>query len=178
MRPWELHPALIHFPIAFLIGAWTVDLVARLRRSEPLARVAAGLLVAGVASGILAAAAGTIAYFSVPAHTEAAHGQMTAHLAVAAAALVLFALVAVARWRHRARPASGLSLVAGVAATGLLVGAAFLGGRIVYQGGAGIDPEILAPEVVAGHHHHDHDEDAEPSGAAHDHADEHAAEPD
>src|SRR5215475_5049206 len=141
MRPWEIHPALIHFPIAFLIGAVVVELLARVRRSESMARVGAGLLVAGVGSGILAAAAGAVAYLTVPAHTEAAHTQMTLHLALAAGALVVFALVAVARWRRRTRPASAPALLAGVAASGLLVAAALLGGRIVYQGGAGVDPQ-------------------------------------
>ena len=51
MEPWEYHPALVHFPIAFLIGAVLLDLYAW-RRGEPApARVATGLLLAGVATG-------------------------------------------------------------------------------------------------------------------------------
>jgi uncharacterized membrane protein len=157
MRPWELHPVLIHFPIAFLLGGMLVDLIARIRPRELLTRVASGLLVAGVLSGIAAAFAGVVSYYTVPAHTEAAHAQMDTHLILASAALVLFALVTLARWRRRTQPASALVLSGGLVATALLIGAAFFGGKVVYQGGAGVDPQILAPAVVQGHHHHHHD---------------------
>jgi uncharacterized membrane protein len=177
MHPWELHPVLIHFPIAFLLGGLLIDLVARFRPRESLTRVASGLLIAGVLSGIAAALAGVISYFTVPAHTEAAHEQMDMHLVLASAALVLFAGVAIVRWRRRTQPASAAALSTGLMGAALLIGAAFLGGRIVYEGGAGIDPQILAPAVVQGHHHHHHDgaDDDEQHGEAtaeeeHDHA--------
>jgi uncharacterized membrane protein len=168
MHPWELHPVLIHFPIAFLLGGLLVDLFARFHRRESLTRMASGLLTAGVLSGIAAAVAGVISYFTVPAHTEAAHEQMDTHLVLAGAALVLFAVVAIARWRHRTQPASMLTLSTGLMGAALLIGAAFLGGKIVYEGGAGVDPQILAPAVVQGHHHHHHD-GADDEGADHDH---------
>jgi len=168
MHPWELHPALMHFPIAFLLGGLLIDLVARIRPRDSLTRVASGLLIAGVVSGVVAAAAGAISYFTVPAHTEAAHEQMDAHFVLASAALVLFALVALARWRQRTQPASAVALSGGVMASALLIGAAFLGGKTVYQGGAGIDPEILAPAIVQGHHHHD--DGAEDGDGDHNHA--------
>jgi uncharacterized membrane protein len=173
MRPWELHPVLIHFPIAFLLGGMLVDLIARIRPRESLTRVASGLLLAGVLSGIAAAFAGVVSYYTVPAHTEAAHGQMDAHLILASAALALFALVTFARWRRRTQPASAMALSGGLVATALLVGAAFLGGKVVYQGGAGVDPRILAPVVVEGHHHHHHDGD-EPADTHDDDDHEHA----
>jgi uncharacterized membrane protein len=182
MRPWELHPVLIHFPIAFLLGGLLIDLVARFRPRESLTRAASGLLAAGVLSGVVAAFAGVVSYYTVPAHTEAAHGQMDMHLVLASAALVLFAVVAIARWRRRAQPASTLALSTGLMSAALLIGAAFLGGKIVYEGGAGVDPQILAPVVVQGHHHHhdgsDADHDAQASaptqhqhgdGVGHDH---------
>jgi uncharacterized membrane protein len=168
MRPWELHPALIHFPIAFLLGGLLIDLAAWFRPRESLTRVASGLLAAGVVSGVAAAFAGVISFFTVPAHTEAAHEQMSSHLVLASAALVLFSLVAIARWRRRTQPASALALSTGLLGSALLIGAAFLGGRIVYEGGAGVDPQILASAVVQGHHHHHHD-GADDGDADHDH---------
>jgi uncharacterized membrane protein len=159
MQPWEIHPALIHFPIALLLAGVAVEVVAQLRRRASLARAGVGLLVAGVVAGVVAAAAGAVSYFTVPAHTDAAHRQMEAHLVAASAALVLFAVLAVARWRRRDRPASALALSGGVAASALLIAAAFLGGQAVYHGGAGVDPAILAPEVA--HHHHHGDESAD-----------------
>jgi len=168
MRPWEIHPALIHFPIAFLLGGLLLDLVARIRPRESLTRAASGLFIAGVVSGVVAAAAGAISYYTVPAHTEAAHEQMDAHLVLASAALVLFALVAIARWRGRTQPASAIALCGGFLGSALLVSAALLGGKAVYQGGAGVDPQILSPAVVEGHHHHHGD--ADDGDDDHDHA--------
>jgi uncharacterized membrane protein len=168
MHPWEIHPALIHFPIAFLLGGLLVDLIARIRPRESLTRIASGLLVAGVISGILAAAAGAISYYTVPAHTEAAHEQMDAHLVLASLALGLFGLVAIARWRRRTQPASLVALSGGLMGSALLISAALLGGKTVYQGGAGVDPQILAPAIVQGHHHH-HD-GADDGDDDHDHA--------
>src|SRR5262245_13571120 len=186
MRPWELHPALIHFPIAFLLAGLLTDLAGRFRRSELLTRAASGLLLAGVLSGIAAAAAGVVSYFTVPAHTEASHEQMETHLVLGGAAVAPFALVASARWRRRRQPASAAVLSGEILGSALLVTAAFLGGKVVYHGGAGVDPRILAPAIVQGHHHHDdgtaeaadhHDHDHSPAQmpsseepAAHEHS--------
>jgi hypothetical protein len=92
---------------------------------------------------------------------------MDTHLVLASAALVLFALVAIARWRRRTQPASRLSLSTGLMGAVLLIGAAFLGGKVVYEGGAGVDPQILAPAVVQGHHHH-HDDGGDDGDSGHD----------
>ena len=56
MKFWELHPILVHFPIAFLLGGTALDFWALRRPGELLSRSAFGLLLAGVASGWLAAA--------------------------------------------------------------------------------------------------------------------------
>src|SRR5262245_48601887 len=181
MRPWELHPALIHFPIAFLLAGVVVELLARIRPRASFTRAAVVLFVAGVVTGIPAAIAGVVSYFTVPAHTEAAHAQMGAHMLLASAALLVFSLVAVARWPRRTQPASALALCASLAGGALLVTAGVLGGKTVLQGGGGVDPQILAAEVVHGHHHHHggdaaddgHDEHA--AADEHTHAHEHGA---
>jgi uncharacterized membrane protein len=175
MNPWELHPALIHFPIAFLLAGVVVEVLARIRPRESLSRAASVLIVAGVVTGIPAAIAGVVSYFTVPAHTEAAHTEMAAHVVLASAALLVFALVALARWRQRAQPASALALCASLAGGALLVSAAFLGGKTVLHGGAGVDPQILAADVVHGHRHHGGGDAADDDHAEHDdHAPAHA----
>ena len=45
-KPWEFHPMLVHFPIAFLIGGVAVELFALRRPGEMLHRAAAWLLLA------------------------------------------------------------------------------------------------------------------------------------
>ena len=143
--PWELHPATVHFPIAFLLGAVALDLFAWWRGRTDLARVVTWLIAAGVVSGLVAVATGLLAFFTVRAHTQLAHGQMYWHLGLNAAALGLFAAIVYVRQR-----VDGLSAsvrIAGIVSAALIAGGGFLGGQIVYRGGAGVDPAILIPEI-------------------------------
>jgi len=150
---WEIHPALNHLPIAFLLGGVVLDLYAWWRRRPTIAQVATGLLLAGVLSGLLAALAGVLAFFTVPAHTDEAHRLMFWHMGTQAAAMVLFIAVAWGRWRNWFVPPSAVvRFVECFAALLLLVGSG-LGGYLVYHGGAGIDPKLLAPAVREGHSH-------------------------
>lgn len=149
--PWEAHPATVHFPIAFLFGAVALDLYAWWRGRNDLARSATGLMAAGVVAGVAAAVTGAVAYFTVPAHTAEAHALMYWHLGLNAGTLALFAGVA---WARRgAGPPGPRARVAGLLAAAVLAAGAYLGGRLVYRGGAGVDPAILAPEVRGSHEH-------------------------
>ncbi|MBI2806704.1 MAG: PQQ-dependent sugar dehydrogenase [Planctomycetes bacterium] len=151
--PMELHPMLTHFPIAFLLGFVALDLFAWWRRRLDLAQVATGLLIAGVLSGVLAAFAGVLAFFTVQAHTDEAHVLMYWHLGVQTVALVLFGLAALLRWEGWTLPPTfGARLTGFIGALALSVGSG-LGGYIVYHGGAGIDPNLLAADLRKGHGH-------------------------
>lgn len=152
MNVWEIHPALVHFPIAFLLAAVVLDLFAVSPEQERRARVVDGLLVAGVLTALVTAVAGLVAYYTVPAHTERAHTLMLWHLWLNVTTVVLFAAVALVRWR-RMGPAPAWSHVVGWVATIILVVSAYLGGQIVYHGGAGVDPNLLTQEVREGHSH-------------------------
>lgn len=104
-------------------------------------------------TGFLTALAGLLAFFTIPAHTEEVKRLMYWHLGVQAASLLLFAWPAGKRWRHWAEaPSAAPRSVACLAALLLLIGSA-IGGHLVYHGGEGIDPNILAPEVQGGHSH-------------------------
>lgn len=149
--PWEFHPASVHFPIAFLLGAVVLDLYAWRRGLADLARTATGLMAAGVVLGLVAIATGLLAFFTVSAHTAEAHDLMYWHLGLNAVAIVLFAAVFFLR-RRAAGPGTGVR-IAGFLAAALIAAGGFLGGRIVYRGGAGVDPQLLAPELRGGHGH-------------------------
>jgi uncharacterized membrane protein len=153
IEPWEIHPALNHLPIAFLLGSVVVDFYAWWRGRPALVQVASGLLVAGVLTGILAALAGVVAFFTVPAHTQEAHRLMYWHLGLQTAALVLFAC---SSWKRRhitsAVPSMPDRLVS-LAAAGLLLVGSGVGGHLVYHGGAGVEPELLSKDVRESHHH-------------------------
>jgi uncharacterized membrane protein len=146
MEPWEYHPALVHFPIAFLLGAVLLDLYAW-RRGEPApARVATGLLLTGVATGALAAAAGALAFYTGPAsHTEESGRLIWWHVGAAVTQFALFAIVALVRWRNQPAPPPVWTRFVGLIAAGVLLFAGYEGGYIVYHGGSGIEPKLLAP---------------------------------
>ena len=99
MRTWEIHPALVHFPIAFLIGGVVLDLFGR--SSETAVATATYLLIAGLATGAIAAVAGVVAYYTVPGnHTAEAHQRVYWHIWTIVTAVVLFTVVCFVRWQH------------------------------------------------------------------------------
>jgi len=148
---WEFHPMLVHFPIAFLTAGVAIEVFALRRSNDTLRRAAIWLLLAGVGSGWLAAAAGGLAYFTVPAHTEKGHELMYWHLGLGLTMLAIFTWVSISRWRTSiaTRPQLIVELIGIV----LLVFTGHLGSSIVYRHGAGVDPRILAPEIREGHSH-------------------------
>ena len=148
MHIWEFHPALVHFPIAFLLAAVALDLYGLARPKGILDRMAAGLYVAGVAGGILAAAAGVAAWFTVP-HPGEAHALMLWHPGLALASMAVFAVVAVRRWKGRAQPEGPRLRALGVLGAILLLAAGALGGHLVYRDAVGVSgpglPEAEGP---------------------------------
>lgn len=151
-NPWELHPALNHLPIAFLLAGIALDLYAWWRGRADLVQVATGLLIAGVLTGVLTALAGVLAFLTVPGHTQQAHQLMYWHMAIQATALFIFACSAFERWWNgSATPSLAGRLVGCIAGVLLLIGSG-IGGYIVYHGGAGVSPELLAP-AIRDHHH-------------------------
>lgn len=147
VKAWEIHPVLIHFPLAFLLSGIALDLWALARPGPVRTRAAAGLLVAGVASGWLAAPAGLLAYFTVP-HAEDVHALMIWHPVVALTSLLLFTWLAVHRWKTRALVIRGGAAWLGLFAAVLLSIAGFMGGRLVYRGAVGITLESLERPVA------------------------------
>ena len=148
MEPWELHPALVHSPIAFFVGAVVLDLYTWYRGEPGHARVVTGLLWAGVATAALAALAGVLAMFTGPAsHTDESGKLFWWHVGTAVAQFVLFTLVALVRWRTQPAPAPSWTRVVGLVAVATLLVAGYLGGYIVYHGASGIEPSLLAPEL-------------------------------
>jgi len=144
---WELHPALTHLPIAFLLGGVVLDLYVWRRGRPDLGPFVTGLLIAGVVSGIISALAGVVAFFTVPAHTEEAHALMFWHMAIQATALLVFACPAIERWRKGSIMPSLAGRLAGIVGALLLIVGSGIGGYIVYHGGAGVAPELLASSL-------------------------------
>jgi uncharacterized membrane protein len=154
--PWEVHPALVHFPIAFLLGGVALDLFAwrRLRRQKNLTEIApglraltqfaTGLLIAGVLAGVPAVVTGFVAYVTAPLYV--ADSNILWHLGVSLSSLTLFAWVAFMRWLDWASSPTVVTRVTGLVAAVLLAAGAALGGHLVYRGGAaGFTPGLFGP---------------------------------
>ncbi len=170
LKPWEFHPMLVHFPIAFLLAGVTMELFALRRPNETLHRATAWLLLAGAAFGWLAAAAGGLAYLTVPAHTERGHELMYWHLGLGLSMLAIFSWISISCWRRKEAAPNRPHLIGTLFGAVLLILTGHLGGLIVFHHGAGVDPRILAPEIRSGHSHQGGHSSSSDSGASHNHS--------
>ncbi len=136
LRVHELHPSLVHLPLALLPTAAVVDLISALRPGEAgLERAGCALWWATAGSGLLAGLAGMAASQEIQLDTDHAREVMFVH-GLGNLGLVLSAFgVSVWRSRHRASPTSA---AAGLAAAIAANYTAYLGGELVYTHGAGI----------------------------------------
>lgn len=150
MELWEFHPTLIHFPIAFLIAAVCYDLYLWARGDHGPSTTVTWLYSAGVLTAAVAAAAGALAFFTAPAsYTDEAAEIIWWHIGGAVTQFVLFAIVAIARYRHRRDASPSWTRVVGFVAALVLVFAGYEGGYIVYHGATGIEPDVLASDLRA-----------------------------
>ena len=133
----ELHPSLVHFPIALLPVAIGADLIAHVTGSRTLAAVGRTLMPVAAAGAAVAAAAGLVAAVEVRAEGEAeallvTHRNMNLALTAVTAGM--------AAWRAREDEAGPGYLALGLAGLGALSYSAYLGGKMVYEHGLGVQP--------------------------------------
>ena len=135
----NLHPLVIHFPIAFLMGAALLYVAAWLFRSDRLAHAAFVMLVLGAMSVAVAVATGLYAEGSVMLALSVRDELLEPHerymLATAAICAVLTAWAVVAR----PFPKKGrlVFLLLCLAMIGVMTVGADFGGRMVYDYNAG-----------------------------------------
>ncbi len=143
----NIHPLVVHFPIAFIYGAAFLYLVAWIRGSEPMQWTALWMLTLG-AVGI--AAALTTGLYAVPGlmvsesvreHLLAHHEHLMVTASIMAGLLTLWALAA------RPMPARGryIFLAALLSLLGVIAAGADLGGQMVYDYNAG---GIACPQPI------------------------------
>jgi uncharacterized membrane protein len=131
-----LHPALVHFPIALLLSASLADL-AWLAGFTTDTHVAAVMMAAGLAGGLLAMVAGMVDFVRLD-ETVVPHA--ISHMSVVGVAWLGYA---VALYLRREALGGGTMLgsptiVMSVASALLLAVGGWLGGRLVYSFGAGV----------------------------------------
>ena len=160
----NIHPLLVHFPIALLSSFFVVNLITHFVKKDTLVTVASWLLYLGAFSAIFTVLAGFSAAESV-AHSESVHDIMEHHEDVGVSILSLS--LGLAAWRLRSGVLqgwkNGVFLTLTVLLFGLIIQGADLGGLMVYKYGVAVHKtsvEALITEIrttAEEHHHHDHD---------------------
>jgi uncharacterized membrane protein len=150
VRLQEVHPAIVHFPLALLPAAVAADLLARATGSETLRAMGRVLMPAAAAGAAVAAVTGLVAQEEVAAD-GVAQDLLVTHRSLNLTLVTLS--TALAAWRlRRERPSTGYLALA-LAGLGAMSYSAYLGGKMVYEHGVGVKPadglrDGDAPELV------------------------------
>lgn len=150
MRLQEVHPALVHYPIALLPTALAADALGRLTGSESLLDIGRRLTPIAAAGTLLAGLFGFVAQETVRTD-EISEDLLATHRTLNIGLVTLTAAMAGKRARMR-RPTLPY-LAVGAAGLGLMAYSAYLGGKMVYHHGVGVRAaggliEEEAPEIT------------------------------
>ena len=148
LRLEEMHPAIVHFPVAFLPVAVGADFLGRATGSRPLCSFARTAIMVGAAGAVAAGVTGLIAGEEVNVEGESRDMLMTHRNLNFLATLVLGGM---ALWRfRRTRPNAGYLAIGGVA-TAVLGYTAYLGGSLISKFGVEVAPAggVYRPEAPA-----------------------------
>lgn len=155
----NIHPMLVHFPLAFLSTFWVLDVVGTLAKKQQCRNAASWLLYLGTVGALFTVIAGFIAANSVP-HGEDVHAIMERHEHFGVSVLSLAALLSV--WRLRTGGviqggANSFFLALATLLCGLMMLGADLGGLMVYKYGVAVKAvPVSAVEIHEHEHDHEH----------------------
>jgi uncharacterized membrane protein len=162
----NIHPILVHFPIAFLIGFFIIDLIGALFKQPAWRTAASGLLYLGTISIVLTVITGFMAAGSV-AHDDVVHSIITQHqklgLISTALALILSVWRLFSKGIIHGKIMNGFYLFLSALLSTLIILGADLGGLMVYKHGVAIEPIAIIEEAPSDFHEH----------SSHDHNHEH-----
>jgi nitrite reductase/ring-hydroxylating ferredoxin subunit/uncharacterized membrane protein len=132
-----IHPMLIPFPLAYLVGNALIDVWARATGRRRWYRTAGHMNLLGLGSALVAAVPGIVDYvFAVPPKSSARQ-RATNHMFANLAAVGLFAAARLGR-RGGSQP-SLPAIAAELAGTGLLAAGGWMGGTLVYRNQIAVD---------------------------------------
>ena len=151
----SVHPLMVHFPIALLLTALLLDVLALVLKRPGLHRVALWNLSLGTMGAAVAVRTGLWAA-EIAKHTFEIHQVMELHRKLGVATLSLGVLVVA--WRLWKRDQLGIraravTLMLMLFIAGTLGYGAHLGGRLVYEFGVGGSFGQVSPAATDGHHH-------------------------
>lgn len=135
MRIQEIHPALVHFPIALLPTSLGADALGRATGNRTLMEFGRMTMPLAAASALISGLFGLVAQEAVDVEGEAEEMLIT-HRNLNLGLIALAAVMATRRQR-RSKPSIGY-LLAGAAGSMVMSYSAYLGGHMVYELGVGV----------------------------------------
>ncbi|KOP22974.1 hypothetical protein AMR41_29280 [Hapalosiphon sp. MRB220] len=126
-----IHPILVQFPIAFLVGALLTDAVFWFTDDSFWARGSFWLITAGLVGGVAAALTGILDFLRIGRVRKRTAGW--AHLILNVSALVLTIINLVLRWNNPISAVLPWGLVISVIVATLLGISGWYGGELVYR---------------------------------------------
>lgn len=154
----NIHPLLVHFPIAFLTCFVVLDLTASLMKKTHWREFAGGLLYVGTATAVFTVIAGFVAANSV-AHGENVHAIMEHHEAFGVSVLALASVLSGWRWKfgHQIQAEMNILYLILTSLLGLCLAlGADLGGLMVYKYGVAVEAVSVPAASLHAHHNHNH----------------------
>ncbi len=154
----NIHPLLVHFPIALLISFFMVDFMGSVFKKTNWRGIASGLLYLGTISALFAVIAGFIAADSV-AHGENVHAIMDRHKTLGLSVLSLAFILS--SWRLLAGgkikgEVNFLYLFLSAILSILITLGADMGGLMVYKFGVSVKAAEIDTENAFQEHSHNH----------------------
>ncbi len=152
----NMHPLLVHFPIALLLSFVVLDFLGSLLGKSNWRGVASWFLYSGTLMAVFTVAAGLIAADSV-AHGDEVHAIMEHHEHLGISLLLLAGVLTL--WRLLAKPLPAAAantlylLLAGVMSV-LILFTADLGGLMVYEHGVAVRPVRKMNQAATALHEH------------------------
>jgi len=154
----NIHPIAVHFPIAFLVGAFVCEVIGRAMNNPTMRKTAKWMLLIGTVALGIAAFTGWLGHKTVP-HSESSYALIEQHQKLGFISLGFF--VAISTVRFWLKPTFQKSRIVFLGFfTFYLLGLAImtwgshLGGRLVYEMGVGVqvvdhDEKANTPELDA-----------------------------
>ncbi len=136
LKGHPIHPMLVAFPVAYLLGSACLDIWARAAKRPSLSRTARHLNTMGLGTAMAAAIPGIVDYFSAIPPRSSARTRATNHMLANVSALSLFAA---SRAGRRGSGPSVLGMAAELLGSGLLTAAGWMGGTLVYRNQIAVD---------------------------------------
>ena len=152
----NIHPLLVHFPIAFISAFFALDLVGTISKNPEARSVATWLLYFGTVAALFTVIAGLIAAGSV-AHGQNVHDIMERHEQIGISVLSTAILLSIWRVKSGVLPKGGANnfflLLSALLCLLMMLGAD-LGGLMVYKYGVAVEA-VQVTEEGPDHEHGD-----------------------